>query len=166
MTKIDRLAQRLPEREQIVVEAKARDLVERSERLVHEQKLRLGHQRTGNGCAHLHAAGELARIAVREARETDARQSRLDARLRRCSAPLQLERQAHVCGDRSPRHQRGFLKDKADAARRLALGALWLAPLDGAAGGLAQSGNKAQSRRLSATRWPSRDTNCPAIDQG
>src|SRR5215831_3786484 len=35
----DGLAQRLPERQQVVVEAKARDLVERGERLVHQQEL-------------------------------------------------------------------------------------------------------------------------------
>src|SRR5258708_12299743 len=35
----DRLAQRLPERQQVVVQAKARDLVERGERLVPQQEL-------------------------------------------------------------------------------------------------------------------------------
>src|SRR5262249_1055531 len=38
----DGLAQRLPEHQQVVIEAKARDLVERGERLVHQQELRLG----------------------------------------------------------------------------------------------------------------------------
>src|SRR6202040_1165060 len=38
----DGLAHRLPERQQIVVEAKACDLVERGERLVHQQEFRLG----------------------------------------------------------------------------------------------------------------------------
>ena len=33
------LAQRLPERQQVVVEAEAGDLVERRERLVHQQEL-------------------------------------------------------------------------------------------------------------------------------
>src|SRR5499427_8564425 len=42
------LAQRLPERQQVVVEAKARDLVERGERLVHQQELRLGNERARN----------------------------------------------------------------------------------------------------------------------
>ena len=157
----DRLAQRLPEREEIVVEAKAGDLVERSEWLVHEQKLRLGYERTRDGCAHLHAAGELARIAVREARETHARQSRLDARLRRCPAPLQLERQAHVCRHRRPRHQRGLLEDKPDLGLALAAHALPLQPVDGAAAGLGQSGNEAQRRRLSAPRCPQQRDELP-----
>src|SRR5215471_19044869 len=63
----DGLAQRLPERQQVVVEAKARDLVERGERLVHQQQLRLGDERARDRGAHLHPTRELARVALREA---------------------------------------------------------------------------------------------------
>src|SRR5215469_15375469 len=66
------LAQRLPERQQVVVEAKARDLVERGERLVHQQELRLGNERARDRGAHLHPARELARVALREAGKSDA----------------------------------------------------------------------------------------------
>src|SRR6201993_1891269 len=63
----DGLAQRLPERQQVVVEAKARDLVERRERLPPQQERRLGDERAGDRGAHLHPTRELARIALREA---------------------------------------------------------------------------------------------------
>ena len=76
------LAQRLPQRQEVVVEAKARDLVERGERLVHQQERGLGDQRARDRGAHLHAARKLARIALREAGKPDARERRVDARRR------------------------------------------------------------------------------------
>ena len=76
------LAQRLPQRQEVVVEAKARDLVERGERLVHQQQRGLGDQRARDRGAHLHPARKLARIALREAGKPDARERRVDARRR------------------------------------------------------------------------------------
>src|SRR5260221_9797579 len=69
----DRLAQRLPERQQMVVEAKARDLVERGERLVPQQEPRLGHERPGDRGAHFPAPPEPARVALRETRKAAPR---------------------------------------------------------------------------------------------
>ena len=43
--------------QEIVVELKARDLVERGKRFVHQQNLRLGDERARDGDAHAHAAG-------------------------------------------------------------------------------------------------------------
>jgi hypothetical protein len=60
-----------PERQEIVVELEARDLVERRERLVHQEKLRMGDERSRDRHAHLHAAAELARIGLLEAVEPD-----------------------------------------------------------------------------------------------
>src|SRR5262249_43537978 len=88
----DGLAQRTPEREQVVVEAKAGDLVERGKRLVHQQELRLGHERARDRGAHLHSPRELARIALREAGKADARERGVDARLRRWLKPCKLQR--------------------------------------------------------------------------
>src|SRR6266700_8102447 len=113
----DRLAQRLPERQQVVVEAKARDFVERRKRLVHQQELRLGDQRARDRGAHLHPARELARIALREAGKTDTRERRIDARWRVRLEPGKLQRQAHVRRHRRPGHQRRLLEYEADAAR-------------------------------------------------
>src|SRR5262245_35108644 len=74
-------SQRLPELEQVVVEAKARDLVERRKGLIHQEQLRLRDEGTGDRGAHLHAARELARIALREGGQTDTRKRGIDARL-------------------------------------------------------------------------------------
>ncbi len=81
--------------EQVVVELEAGDLVERRERLVHQQQRRLGDQRARDRDAHLHAAGQLARIGV--ARSRRARPARSAAATRAAgvgaAAPAQLERQ-------------------------------------------------------------------------
>ena len=69
-----RAAQLLPQRQQIVVELEAGDLVERGERLVHQQQLRLGHQRARDRGAHFHAAGQFAREALRKIGQPDALQ--------------------------------------------------------------------------------------------
>ena len=93
-----RRAQRLPELQQIVVELEAGDLVERGERLVHQQQLRLGDERARDRDAHAHAAGQFARIGVGELCQADAAERRLDAlgaALPRRRA-VQLERQQHV----------------------------------------------------------------------
>ncbi len=60
--------------QQVVVELEAGDLVERGEGLVHQQQLRLGDQRAGDRDAHLHAAGQFARIARAKSRKADAGQ--------------------------------------------------------------------------------------------
>ena len=67
------LAQLSPQRQEIAVEPEAGDLVERRERLVHQQHLRLGDQRARDRHPHLHAAGQFARIGLREIGEADAR---------------------------------------------------------------------------------------------
>src|SRR5262245_51351951 len=112
----DGLAERLPERQQVIVEAKARDLVERRKRLVHKQELRLGDESARDRGAHLHATGELARIALRESGKTDARERRIDARWRVRLEPGKLQRQAHVRSHRRPGHQRRLLEYEADAS--------------------------------------------------
>ncbi len=55
----------------LVAEQQPRLLVERGERLVHQQDFRLGGERAGERHALAHAAGEFAGIAVLEAVEAD-----------------------------------------------------------------------------------------------
>ena len=69
----DRLAARRPDAQQLVLHLDARQLVERAERLVHQQDLRIERERAGDGDALLHAAGQLGRILGAGARETDER---------------------------------------------------------------------------------------------
>ena len=87
---------RLPDALQLEVHALARQGIERAERLVHQQDLRIARQRTADAGALLHAAGQLIRIAMRRNRR--ARSSRAAHRYgdppRRDAAHAQ--RQAHV----------------------------------------------------------------------
>ena len=78
-----------PELQQLLVELVAHDLVERAERLVHQQQLRLERQRAGDRGALLHAARELPGILALEALEIDQREvaRRALAPLRRPASP-------------------------------------------------------------------------------
>ena len=135
----------------------ARELVERAERLVEQQELRIVHQRAAERGALQHAAGELPGIFVAEAREPDLRQQRVGAvaefgvALGAILLPERrhdLQRQHHVVADRQPRQHRGVLERDADADR---LGAE-LAPrhIDVAARRRDQPADELQDRRLAA----------------
>ena len=67
------------ERDEIVVKLDARDFVQRGERLVHQEDRRPRDESAGDRDAHLHAAGQFARIGLFEAGETDLRQHLFDA---------------------------------------------------------------------------------------
>ena len=60
----DGLVQLAPQIKQIVVEPKARDLVERRERLVQQQNIRVGDERARQRDPHLHAAGQFAGVGI------------------------------------------------------------------------------------------------------
>ena len=72
-----------PQPQQLLVELVADDLVERAERLVHQQQLRLERERAGDRGALLHAAGELPGILALEAGQVDQREIAPRARSRR-----------------------------------------------------------------------------------
>src|SRR5262245_7830341 len=146
----DGLPQRLPEPREVVVEAKARDLVERRKRLVHQQQVGLGYEGASDRRAHLHAARELARKALRETGKADARERGIDARPRVRRKTGKLQRQAYIGRHGGPGHQRRLLEHKTDAARAGPACGLRLDPLDLPPGGLAQAGDDAQRRRFAA----------------
>ena len=86
-----------PEREQVVGKLPAGDLVQRRERLVEQQHLRVGDQGAGQGGAHGHAAGKLRRPRPLGAGEADPPQRRVRLRPRPPHADArQLERQGDV----------------------------------------------------------------------
>ena len=64
-------AGRLPDAQDLLVHALAGHLVERAERLVHEQDRRLEGERPGDGHALLHAARQLVRVVLEEVAELD-----------------------------------------------------------------------------------------------
>ena len=115
----DRRAGVLPQPQQFLVEPVAGDLVERAERLVHQQQLGIVDERAGDRDALAHAARQFVGIGLLPARQADQRQqfARLEG-----AAPLaaaaDFERQLDVLERRAPRQQRGVLKDEADVAPR------------------------------------------------
>ena len=113
VTKIDGRPRLGPDPEQLEVEALARHLVERPERLVHQQQRRRERERAGDRDALLHAAGELPRVvASRSPSARRARPSRRPCAFRFAAVPLQqLERQGDVLRDRAPVVQHRRLED-------------------------------------------------------
>ena len=110
----DRLVQRAPQREQIVVQAKPRDFVERRERLVHQKNIRVGDEGPRQRDPHLHAAGQFTRESVGKFGESDLCKHVGDPPVRlSCGRIGKLQRQSNVIAHGRPRHQRGLLEHKA-----------------------------------------------------
>src|SRR6516165_6854094 len=103
---------------QILAEDHAGLLVERAERLVHEQDAGFETERTGERGALAHAAGELRRIVLCEVLEPDGRKRALCARLA-LGARHALEHHAEVdvLEHGVPRKQRVLLEHEGDVAR-------------------------------------------------
>ena len=146
----DGLLQIAPQREQIVVEAEARDLVERCERLVHQEDIRIGDERARQRHPHLHAAGQFARKAVGEFGEPDARQRLLtrgsDSAAGTCAS---CKRQPHILAHAGPGHQGRLLEHEADALPRQHV-ALAMRELDAPRARRGKPRDDPQRRRLAA----------------
>ena len=146
-------AQRPPQRQQILVELEARDLVERGERLVHQQNLRLGDQRARDRDAHAHAARQFARIGVAEFCQADAGKRGRNARRRRlrAAAPASLQRQRDIVGHASPTASASAPGRRSRCGR--ARGPrLRPRPSTAPCGRRAQAGDQPQRRRFAAAR--------------
>ncbi len=97
----------------------AREGVERAERLVHQQQRRIVDQRAHDSRALAHAAGELARVAVREVREAHLREEphrALAVGLRVHAAQLDLHQ--HVVEHVAPVQQHRALEHDAEVGLR------------------------------------------------
>ena len=80
------------------------------------QQVGLGDKRAGNGDAHAHAAGKLAREFPRLAGEADAGERVGGATLAFGARDAsEVERQPHVGGRPRPRHQRRVLEHEGEA---------------------------------------------------
>ena len=93
-------------------------LVQRAERLIHQQQARPRNQRARHRHALLLAARELARIALRKMRELHQREHLGDARMRRFARELRAhaQREADIVRHRHVRKQRVGLEHHADIA--------------------------------------------------
>ena len=105
--------------QQKVLHLHPRQFVERAEWLVHQQQFWLMNKRAAQGDALLHAAGELRRVGVFEARQADERQEFGCA----LSGPavgiaLNLNREEHVFKHCAPGHQIRLLKDHSEIRLR------------------------------------------------
>ena len=96
-----------PQLEQLVLHPAPRERIERGERLVHQQHVRLHRQRPRDGDALFHAAGQRVRIGIRELGEVDLLDVAHRLRLGRVAAHLArgFQREHHVLLDRFPRQQ-------------------------------------------------------------
>ena len=142
-----------PELLQLLVEAVARDLVERAEGLVHHQQARLEAERARDRDALLHAARELPRVLPLEAGQADALELLHRHRLARGRvAALDLQRQHDVGEHRAPWKERRRLEDVAVGAGQARLVRAHAVDLDRARGDRLEVGDDAQQRRLAAAR--------------
>ena len=128
--------------------------VERRQRLVEQQQLRLRRQRAGQRHALLLAAGKLVGIAVAELRQLDELQHLGDALVGlRLWHAGDLEAEGDVLRDRQVGEQRIGLEHHADIALvGLQPGDVLAADDDRAGGRLLEAGDHAQHRRLAAAR--------------
>src|SRR5688572_27425334 len=137
-----RLAVGLPDAEQELLHQSARLVVERAERLVEEEDLRIVGERTGERCALLHAARELLRVVIFEAFEADLGDQCIG--LLRCGPGSEQD----IVPNAQPRKQRIGLEHHA-AIRTRAIDRLSVEEYAPGAGGL-QPGDNAKQGRLAA----------------
>ena len=136
------LAGRPPQRLELVVQHVTGHRVERAERLVHQQDLRVLRERPRQRGALPHAARELVRTLLREVREVH----HLEQLLAAFAPPLarragQLQRELDVAAHGQPREQRRLLEHQRGAVG---------AHLDGARRRLVESGDEVEQRALPA----------------
>jgi len=139
--------------EQEILHLHAGELIERAERLVHQQELRAVDQGAAQRNPLLHATGELRRIGRLEPLQAhDGKQ--LHGALARCSSALAADfhREQHVFEHRAPRHQIALLK--RDTEIRLRLGDSPAVDLDNAAGGADETAGYPEEGRLAAAARP------------
>ena len=105
----------LPETQQIAIELIARNFIQRAEGFIHQQQFWPRHQTTGDGDAHLHAAGEFARQDVGELAQPHQLKGFAHPGVGFCSWDAgKIQGQPDVAMDAAPGHQRGFLEDERE----------------------------------------------------
>ena len=121
----------LPDAQDLLVHALAGHLVERAERLVHQQDGRLEGERAGDGHALLHPARQLVRVVAGELAELDEVEHLLRPRRPACAVVAhQLQRQLDVVLDGPPVEQDRRLEDHPVVAVEPRLGGRLAVDLD------------------------------------
>src|SRR5205814_1215288 len=106
----------LPDAAQLFVKPVAGDLVERAERLVHQQQTGSAEERTRNRHALAHAAGQFMWEILLPTLEADEFQefTRRRRARRKTAKATDFRRQLDILQCRAPRQQRGVLKHEAE----------------------------------------------------
>ena len=153
MTKITVASLAAHQRQHLVLQPLPRHRVERAERLVHQQRLRLLREAARDLQALLHAAGHLRRIFLGVAGQADLAQQLVDAAgALGARHAARLQRQRDVAGGGAPRQQRlaVILEHDRDLAARLEHRLAVEGDL--AAGRLIEAGREPQRGGLAAAR--------------
>ena len=148
-----RLIELLLDLQHLVAEQEPRLLVERRERLVHQQDFRLRRQRARHRHALAHAAGQLGRITLLEAVEPDHGHEMprpLDALALRHAGDFQ--REGDIVDDIAPGEGRLFLEHHADRSMRAV--DLFAGDRDPAVITAEQAADDVEQGRLAATGRP------------
>ena len=161
----DRRGRALPQRKELEVEPLARQRVERAERLVEQQHLRLERERPADGRALLLTAGQLRWPCRGRGRVEPDQVEQLAKTLVPTLArpPGELERVRDVRGRRPPRQQARLLEDQPDPW--IGAGDRGAVEADLPAGRFEQSGDDAQERGLAAAVWPDQGNDATARDR-
>src|SRR5438128_23981 len=147
----DRLAQLVPDAQQLGLQNQLGLLVEGGERLVHEQHLGISGEGARDAAARLHAARKLVRERVFEPRQADLADEGLDDPIPLAAAePLRLESKGDVVTHAQPRKDALLLEYHRVQRPRAAPVASYL---NAAAGLLLETGQHAQQGGLAAARW-------------
>jgi len=141
-----------PDLQELELHHFARLRVQRRERLVEKEHLRVGEERPGEVHALLHAPRQLERIGILETLEADELDlvSRAVDHLSLAHGALGLDAEDDVAEDRAPREQAGLLEHHGAIGARLRD----LAPVEreGSGGDRDEAVDRVEERRLAAAR--------------
>ena len=142
---------RRPDALQLQIHASTQNLVEGAERFVQQENRGFGDQRTGNGHALAHAAGQLSRQRFGVSGQSNQLDQIADPSLVRAYRLAQhLERQRDVATNAAPRQQRRILKHDPEFAAGAKCFRLLVAHQDDALIRRLQAGDYSQQGRFAA----------------
>ena len=155
----------LPDAQDLLVHPLAGHLVERTERLVHQQDRRLEGERPGDRDPLLHPARQLVRMVLDEVAQLDEVEHLLGPRApSRAVVAHQLERELDVVLDRPPVEQDRRLEDHPVVAIEAGPGGRLAVDLDRAGGRCHEVADDPQQGRLAAARRADQRDELPAPD--
>ena len=145
-----------PDAQHLQVHALAGDLVQRAERFVQQQHVRLQHQGAGDRRALLHAAGQFAGKGAGEPGQADQFQQLVRRPVGAAGAgpAHHIQRQCDVLPHGAPGQQRGLLEHEADGVLAPSVTGRCAADRDASAGRRQDISDQPQQRRFAAAAGP------------